>query len=228
MNRDSTPEYRLRVAYAKQGRGAYLSHLEVIRALERMVRRAGLPYSSTQGFSPHMRISFGPALGVGVASQCEHFDVILLAYVDANDALRRLQAAAPEVLPVRECAYVSPHEPSLSAAVTIFTYQVILEGEPVRTTEVASTIELEQKGKTKSFDTLETLPEGITVVTGDSACVVTFTIRATPRGTLRPDSLIAYLTRDNPGQIDAIRSMVYTRTATYIEDEEGNWRAPIV
>ena len=53
--------FRLRLTFAKQGRLAMLSHLEVARALERTVRRAGLPYAVSQGFSPHMLIAFGAA-----------------------------------------------------------------------------------------------------------------------------------------------------------------------
>ena len=46
--------FRLRMTFCKQGRLAMLSHLEVARALERAVRRAGLPFAVSQGFSPHM------------------------------------------------------------------------------------------------------------------------------------------------------------------------------
>ena len=63
--------FRLRVTFCKQGRLALLSHLEVARALERAVRRAGLPYAVSQGFSPHMRIAFGAALPVGVGGTRE-------------------------------------------------------------------------------------------------------------------------------------------------------------
>ena len=63
--------FRLRLTFAKQGRLAMLSHLEVARALERTVRRAGLPYAVSQGFSPHMLIAFGAALPVGVGGTHE-------------------------------------------------------------------------------------------------------------------------------------------------------------
>ena len=59
----------LRVRYGKTGRLRFLSHLEVMRACERSVRRAGLPYSVTQGFSPKMKVAFGPALPVGTAGR---------------------------------------------------------------------------------------------------------------------------------------------------------------
>lgn len=48
--------FRLRVRYVKQGRLRYLGHLEVLHTIERIIRRAQLPYAVTQGFSPHMRL----------------------------------------------------------------------------------------------------------------------------------------------------------------------------
>ena len=57
--------FKLRVRYVKEGRLRYLAHLEVLRTVERIVRRAGLPYAVTQGFSPHMRAGFSSALPVG-------------------------------------------------------------------------------------------------------------------------------------------------------------------
>lgn len=53
---DNPTLFRLRVRYGKRDRLKYLGHLEVIHTIERIVRRAGLPYAVTQGFSPHMRV----------------------------------------------------------------------------------------------------------------------------------------------------------------------------
>ena len=55
---DNSTLFRLRVRYGKRDRLKYLGHLEVIHTIERIVRRAGLPYAVTQGFSPHMRVGF--------------------------------------------------------------------------------------------------------------------------------------------------------------------------
>ena len=92
--------FRLRVVYAKRGRVAMLSHLEVARALERAVRRADLPFAVTNGFSPHMRIAFGAALPVGVGGTAEFFDLFMRSYVAPDKALAALQAAsAPDLMP---------------------------------------------------------------------------------------------------------------------------------
>ncbi|WP_270297726.1 TIGR03936 family radical SAM-associated protein, partial [Eggerthella sinensis] len=61
--------------------------------LERAVRRAGLPFAVSQGFSPHMKIAFGAALPVGVGGTHELFDGQLTRYVPADEALEALQAA---------------------------------------------------------------------------------------------------------------------------------------
>ena len=92
--------------FCKQGRLALLSHLEVARALERAVRRAGLPLRRQPRASrPHMRIAFGAALPVGVggtargASTCSS-----TRYVAPERALEALQAASAPDLMAKACA----------------------------------------------------------------------------------------------------------------------------
>ena len=98
--------FRLRARYIEQGRLALLSHLEVAHTLERTVRRAGLPFAVSQGFSPHMKIAFGAALPVCVGSTSEIFDVQLTSYVALDKALDALQAASVPDLMVQECRYI--------------------------------------------------------------------------------------------------------------------------
>ena len=90
--------FRMRITFAKQGRLALLSHLEIARALERAVRRAQLPFAVSQGFSPHMKIAFGAALPVGVGGTHEMVDLQLVRYVRPDEALAALQAASASKL----------------------------------------------------------------------------------------------------------------------------------
>lgn len=116
----------LRVRYVETGRLRYLSHLELLRAIERCVRRAGLPYAVTQGFSPRMKAAYCPALPVGVGSTDEWFDLWVRAYRPAGEYLEALRAAAPPDLAPQEAAYVDLHGPSLSANLTLATWDVEL------------------------------------------------------------------------------------------------------
>jgi radical SAM family uncharacterized protein/radical SAM-linked protein len=89
------PYSTYRIRFAKVGRAAFLGHLDLMRLLARSFRRADLPLAVTRGFSPKPRISFGPALGLGVPSLGELMDVDLEHVVpglrswEVGDAARR-------------------------------------------------------------------------------------------------------------------------------------------
>ena len=93
-----------RIRYAKVGRAAFLGHLDLMRLLSRSFRRADLPLAVTRGYSPKPRISFGPALGLGVPSLGELLDVDLEHVVpgvkswDVVDDSLRVELSAEEVL----------------------------------------------------------------------------------------------------------------------------------
>ena len=132
-------DFRLRVTYAETGRLVMLSHLEVARALERAVRRAGLPYAVSQGFSPHMKQAFGSALPVGVGGTEEIFDVTLTEFVPPEKALSLLQkASAPDLMPWA-ARYITKDETAASAAFPRSTYEAVLEARAPEV-DVASTV----------------------------------------------------------------------------------------
>lgn len=116
-------KFRLRICYSKAGRLKYLSHLETMRCLERSIRRANLPYLVTQGFSPHMKISFGWALPVGVSSQCEYIDVQIGEYIEPDEICEALAASLPINMQVKDAFYVDPSDSSLEEA---FPYSVYI------------------------------------------------------------------------------------------------------
>lgn len=127
--------FLLRMRYAKLGRLRFLSHLEVTRALMRAVRRAGLPYAVSQGFSPHMKCAFGAALPVGCCGLDEYLDLQLTRYVEPAEALCALQAATPELLPVLACAYLPADEPALTAGYPVMEYAALVDASAFGTDE---------------------------------------------------------------------------------------------
>jgi len=74
---------RYRFTFTKLGDARFLSHRQVMDALERALRAARIPVRYTEGFNPHIRLSMGPALGVGQEGEAELFDV------DCTSQLRR-------------------------------------------------------------------------------------------------------------------------------------------
>ena len=179
--------FRLRATFIERDRLAMLSHLEVAHALERTVRRAGLPFAVSQGFSPHMKIAFGAALPVGVGSTCEIFDLQLGEYVAANKALAALQQASVPDLMVQDCRYIENSAPAASVAFPFSTYEVRFD-EPVSAIDVPDQVTVVRKRKEKVLYVAEFLAEPF-VFEGDRA---TFTLEAKPTGSLRPDVLLQH------------------------------------
>lgn len=120
----SSGRTHVRVRYAKEGRLIALSHLEVMTAIIRAVRRAGLPMAFSQGYHPKPRVSFGPALPVGVASRAEYVDLELVGARDAKEVGERLAAALPGGLTLLDATRIDPRTPSLSESVRSVHYRV--------------------------------------------------------------------------------------------------------
>ncbi|MFH1769014.1 MAG: TIGR03936 family radical SAM-associated protein [Candidatus Omnitrophota bacterium] len=62
-------KFKLKVILSKQGRMRYSSQLDLVRVLERALRRTGLPLYYTKGFNPHVKMSFTNALKLGVEGE---------------------------------------------------------------------------------------------------------------------------------------------------------------
>jgi len=68
---------RVRLRYRKLGPAAYRGHLDLVRLLPRVFRRASMPLFYSRGFHPKPEMTFGPALALGVSSLGEYVDVKL-------------------------------------------------------------------------------------------------------------------------------------------------------
>lgn len=86
----------LRILYTKEGPMKFLSHLEMIRFMERLFRRMRLPLSFSQGFNPHPKISFAAPLAVGVSSEGEVVEVELTESVDFEKVISDSKLSLPD------------------------------------------------------------------------------------------------------------------------------------
>lgn len=93
MDRD-----KFRIRFRKSGDLRLLSHHDLMRAFERMLRRAALPFRSTEGFHPHPRLVFALSLPLGVAGLQEVVELELNEPIPPDDVLSRLAAQAPDGL----------------------------------------------------------------------------------------------------------------------------------
>ncbi|MBQ9020889.1 MAG: DUF2344 domain-containing protein [Eggerthellaceae bacterium] len=187
--------FRLRVCFAKRGRAAYLSHLEVAHALERVVRRAALPYAITQGFSPHMKIAFGAALPVGVGGERELFDVYLTSYIPPEEAHLALRDASVPDLFIVSCEYIERSAPAASNAYPVSLYEARIDGELSGPLMAPPFITITRKGKEKVLSVPDYLVAG-PKIEGDS---IQFALLAREEGSMRPNALLDAMLADEVG-----------------------------
>ncbi|MBC7347494.1 MAG: DUF2344 domain-containing protein [Clostridia bacterium] len=119
------------IVYAKRAEARFLSHLEVARAFERALRRAGLPLALSRGFNPHPYLSFALPLGVGVASRSEYLEVELAQPVSPDLLLRRLQAEMPPGLRIKQAKPSRQATPALATLVGAAAYAARPTWRPV-------------------------------------------------------------------------------------------------
>lgn len=93
------------VKYTKTGNLKYISHLDVLRFIQRAVKRAGINARYSEGFNPHMKTSFGFPLSLGTESIGEYFDIELNEDISTDDFLNRMNTALPEEMQVLKAAY---------------------------------------------------------------------------------------------------------------------------
>jgi radical SAM-linked protein len=109
---------RWRLRFEKTGGAALLGHLDLLRELPRVVRRAGVRTQYSQGFHPKPEISFGPALSLGVPSFDEYLDMQLLGAPSPAELLQNLNAAAGGGLVFFAARRLAAREPTVGALIT--------------------------------------------------------------------------------------------------------------
>ena len=91
---------KIRIKFAKTGVMKFVGHLDVMRYFQKAIRRAELPIAYSEGFSPHMLLSFASPLGVGISSTGEYFDMVLAEDMKTDEIVKRLNATMVEGMEV--------------------------------------------------------------------------------------------------------------------------------
>ncbi len=96
---EKTDVFSLRITFRRTGRMRYLSQLDIVRTMPRVLRRGGLKLESSKGFHRKPVVSFSPALPLGASSLRDLFDIkIVAASVPGGELVEQLNEAAPEGL----------------------------------------------------------------------------------------------------------------------------------
>lgn len=87
---------KLRLRFTKTGKAVYISHLDLMRTMQRIFLRAGYSLKYSEGYNPHAQISILLPLSVGCSSCCELMDFQLTDDAELAEMPARLTGACPE------------------------------------------------------------------------------------------------------------------------------------
>jgi radical SAM family uncharacterized protein/radical SAM-linked protein len=123
------PHYRYRVKYEKRGKLRFLSHLDMTRTILRSLKRSGIPLVYSKGFHPKPKVSFGPALAVGIESSAEYFDFDSHRYLREQEFLSRAKPYLTEGLIFTRLKKIPKSAPSLSETLNVALYRIRCKDE---------------------------------------------------------------------------------------------------
>jgi radical SAM-linked protein len=121
----SVPQ-RYRFRFEKVGPVALLGHLDLVRAMPRVMRRIGAPLAYSQGFHPRPDLTFSPALSLGVVSLAEYVDMKVLSSLDVVAAIEAMNSSADAGLVFTGGTKLGPEDAGITKIVTGARYVIVV------------------------------------------------------------------------------------------------------
>jgi radical SAM-linked protein len=220
---------RIWVKLSKRGPAIFISHLDLLRTIERSLRRAQLPVALSEGYRPRLRLAFGPALPLGVSSDGEYIDIQLSEDLDIGDFMNRMRKASPSGIDIVDAREVPAHFKSLNALIDTASYDVKLRYPASLASnvniagEVAAFLDLKEilitrEGKEGRREVnIADFIERIRILTNESGILLLEMLLAIgARGSVKPEEVITALSHKNkaliPEEICVHRNEVFMTT----------------
>jgi radical SAM-linked protein len=226
---------RVRVRYAKRGRLRFTSHRDFARAIERALRRAGVPMAYSAGFTPHPKVSYVGAAPTGVASEAEYLELGLATVVDVEGLRAALDASLPDGLDVLECVEVRPGTGGLAERIDASAWRIELPGVAPASLEsalatflAADRVEVERltKAGRRHLDARGPVIRASASSAGtDDGCAILELVVRQVTPAVRPDDVLAAL-RAVAGLVPAVPPRA-TRVAQGRLDGGGRFADPL-
>lgn len=204
------PVQRMRLRYAKRGRLRFASHRDFQRALERALRRAGIPMAYSAGFSPHPKISYANAAPTGTASEAEYLEIGLSQVCDPEDLRRRIDEALPPGLDILDAVVVRTSD--FADRLQASRWRIELPGLTPDEADAAVArllaadevlVERLTKNGLRTFDARSALVEAHVAPAGDPAslCAILTVVLRQVTPSVRPDDILTALRSVAPSPV---------------------------
>ncbi|MEG0804296.1 MAG: TIGR03936 family radical SAM-associated protein [Pygmaiobacter sp.] len=207
----------IRVGFTKQEEACYISHLDLQRVIQRALKKANIPTWYTQGFNPHVYLTFALPLSLGQSSTCETFDFRSEALLNADTIYYSLNEALPRGITVYDVhtAVMEPSEIRYARYLIRFegaSSEILAKLDAFKREEIATVYKKTKKGTQKAINLIEHLIKW-NPVTSEEGVLLDTVLPAGGEFSLNPDLIAAYLVQQyqfNAQDIHICRTSVYT------------------
>ena len=213
---------RMLAVFEKSERIRHIGHLDIQRSVQRGLRRSGLPVAYSNGFNPHILVTFASALSTGACGKREIMDVTMAEEVSPGEFHERMNMAMPPEMQLSEARAVDQKHPALMASLRAAKYDLLIR-DPYQAEKLITAIPLMMERETipamrKTKTTLKEcdIKPLIYDLKGENQHILT-TLVLTEREACKPGMLTEALARE-AGFEDDIR-MLITRTGLLGMDE---------
>lgn len=183
------------LSFSRRDKAAWLAHLDLMRVMERSLRRALIPLRWSQGFNPRPSLVFALPLGMGL--ECDHdlLEIETMKPVDPDVLVSALNASLPSGLEVHDAQPMPQHKQSIMSLVQEAVYLFEGQGlgdafEKLASSEDKVWVKREHKGKIRELDLFELIVNHCRV----SPDAFRIRCRAGSSSNLRPDLCLTALT----------------------------------
>ncbi len=186
----------LRFKFIKRGSLQYISHLDLVRTMHKVIVRSRLPLWYTEGFNPKPKMIFAAPLSIGTESECEFMDLRMSEYIEPSEAMARINANMTSEMQIVEAYYPDSKFTDLKWMSYRITLSVadMSDGLVSRCNEhlSADTVEVLKKNSDKTVDIRPLIKNVAARRVGDSI-VIDAILSADPSSFLNPEYIVKYL-----------------------------------
>lgn len=220
---------RLRISISKDEPLRFLGHLDFLRTMERALRRSQLPLAYSEGFNPHMKVSYDTALAVGMTADPFYMDVELTCRTDPAAVRAALEPQLLTGIRLTALAYVDDASPKLMACSNYETFRII--GPQTGPADTAATeaawnaresvpFRKVTPKKTQEIDVRPLVPEPLTVTADGEYIRVEVGILRTGRTGVKPTEIWNILIAEHQLPARKDECLIH-RTGTYRRADDG-------
>ena len=189
----------VRLKFTKTGKLQYISHLDLIRTMNKILVRSRMPMWYTEGFNPKPKMIFASSMSVGLQSVCEFMDVRITHEIDLLGAVEALNAASTEELCFVDAYYPEEEFTSIAWAkyeITLNTPRVNEDAVEIleKTLSSSPLVVLKRtKSGDKDVDISPSVSDVKAVINEKGEVLITLLLKAENTSFLNPEYLITAL-----------------------------------